>query len=109
MMNPNSQPAQEIRRLTKEQAVRVYEVLFEHCGARPAEDDVASFVHEFTRENPTSEYRFCGALGFGGKFRFPRFSVDCYPEDSNPIRDKMVSDGNAALAALKSEIQALPQ
>lgn len=108
-MNPNLQPAQEIRRLTQEQAVRVYKVLLEQCGARPAEDAVAGFVHEFTRENPTSEYRFCGALGSGGKFRFPRFTVDCYPEDSNPIRDKMVADGNAALAVVKAEIQALPQ
>jgi hypothetical protein len=33
---------------------------------------------------PGREYRFCGSLGFGGKFHCERdiWRVSCYPEDS---------------------------
>lgn len=88
--------------LTIEVATLAYAVLVEFCGASPQEDDVATFVGEFTSENPTSEYRFQGDLGFGGKFRFPALSVDCYPEHSTPTRIAMMHAANAALAELKS-------
>jgi hypothetical protein len=94
------------RNLTAAQATRVYDVLVAHVGAYPAEDDRASFGYEFTKDNPTTEYRFCGALGMGGKFRFPRMSVDCYPEDSTPDRVAKIADCNAALATLRDEFNA---
>ena len=54
------------------------------------------------------EYRFCGALGFGGKFRnngnrnnTPH--VDCYPEHETPERLAMIEAANRRLATLFSE------
>jgi hypothetical protein len=86
-------------RLTKQQATAVFNILVEHAGARADEQDQRSFVLEFTKERPTSEYRFMGGLGFGGKLRFPRLTVDCYPEDETPARREMIEKTNAALAA----------
>jgi len=85
--------------LSKQQAIAVFNILVEHAGARADEDDQTRFVLEFTKERPTSEYRFMGGLGFGGKLRFPRLTVDCYPEDETPARAAMVEKTNAALAA----------
>ena len=99
----------QLNRLNDEQAARVYDALIKHCGAAPREDDIAGFVHEFTRPNPTNEYRFQGGLGFGGKFRFPYFTVDCYPEDENAARNAMVAAGNEALAQLLAEFTAAPR
>lgn len=84
--------------LTENQAIAVFNILVEHAGARADEQDQASFVLEFTKERPTSEYRFIGGLGFGGKFRFPRLTVDCYPEDETAALRGMVEKTNAALA-----------
>lgn len=53
-----------------------------------------------------SEWRFCGHLGFGGKFRFPGFWVDCYPEDISPEREKVIQEANSRLQALRAEISA---
>jgi hypothetical protein len=70
---------------------RVYDVLVGYCGARGDLSSRASFVFAFCKERPPSEYRFMGALGFGGKFRFPGFTVDCYLEDSNPTSNAMIA------------------
>lgn len=93
-------------RLTTEQATEVYAALVAHAGARPNEDDVGGFVYELTRQHPTNEYRFGGALGHGGKFRFPRMSVDCYPEDETPERVSMIAATNEALDALRDTFNA---
>lgn len=92
-----------LTRLTPEQAAQAYAALVTHAGARPNDDDKGGFVYELTRSKPTDEYRFGGALGFGGKFRFPRMTVDCYPEDETPERLAMVAACNEALAQLRSE------
>jgi hypothetical protein len=54
-----------------------------------------------------SEYRFEGALGFGGKFRnngnnddIPH--VDCYSDDLTPKREQIIAETNAALRELFS-------
>lgn len=88
--------------MTEQQAKAVYAVLQETCGAG---DDELSFVYEFTKELPTTEWRFGGSLGFGGKFRYPRMSVDCYPEDESAARLAMISAANAKLAVLKTEFE----
>lgn len=88
-------------RLTTEQATQAYATLVAHAGARPNEDDVAGFVYEFTRQKPTDEFRFQGGLGSGGKFRFPRMSVDCYPEDATAARNNMIAATNEALGRLR--------
>lgn len=97
---PNDARANLIR-LTPEQATQAYAALVAHAGARPNEDDVAGFVYEFTRQKPTDEFRFQGGLGSGGKFRFPRMSVDCYPEDATAARNNMIAAANEALGRLR--------
>lgn len=87
--------------MTESEANAVYDVLVRECGA---DDDPepqhwnsrASFVREFTKDRPTIEYRFHGALGFGGKF-YPDMRVTCYPEDETPKRRAMVERANVAL------------
>ena len=93
-------------RLSPEQATQAYAALVAHAGARPNQDDIEGFVYELTRQHPTNEYRFGGALGFGGKFRFPRMSVDCYPEDETPARLGMIAACNEALAELRDSFNA---
>lgn len=84
-----------------EVANKIYDVLVTHAGASNEESSRISFVHEFSkRERPTSEYRFMGKLGFGGKFRYPAFTVDCYPEDETPARRTVIEHTNQQLAAL---------
>lgn len=90
--------------LTKSQAEQVWQVLVEECGASAHPLDKQSFVHEYTTDSqysPGSEWRFQGSLGFGGKFRYPTFSVDCYPEDATATRRAAIEAANAKLAALK--------
>jgi hypothetical protein len=88
-------------------ADRVFNVLRDVCGAH--ESDRASFVHEFEDKSnygPTSEYRFQGHFGFGGKFRYPRFSVDGYPEDmkARPALEHTQVTANNELAEIKREM-----
>lgn len=90
--------------MTKDEANAVYDILVRECGAAEGNDRSCPgrghFVGEFTRDRHTDEYRFQGALGFGGKF-YPRdMRVSCYREDETPERREMVRWANAALRAL---------
>lgn len=92
--------------LTAQQAKDVWRVLVEECGASRNPDDELSFVMEYTTESaysPSSEWRFGGCLGFGGKFRYPGLRVDCYPEDETPERNAAILAANARLAVLRRE------
>lgn len=92
--------------MTGDEATAVYDILMRECGA--TEFWRADFTYhqsgEFCRE-----YRFQGALGFGGKFRRrhegeqERWYVDCYSEDETPARRAMIDRANAALATLTTE------
>jgi hypothetical protein len=58
-----------------------------------------------SKASPPTEYRFQGALGFGGKFRLrpsglEPHRVDCYPEDMNPTRRSIIEVTNKALSEL---------
>jgi hypothetical protein len=89
-----------------------YTILVEECGAR--EDGREMFRtllrHDIRRGDGGIEYRFQGALGFGGKFRtcyvnppeFDRYRlyVDCYREDETPERLAMIERANQRLADL---------
>jgi hypothetical protein len=79
----------------------VYAVLIEECGARP--DAEIAFVQAFSRDAELPmEFRINGSLGFGGKFRYPALSVDCYPEDMTPARAKMIASANERLSIHRS-------
>lgn len=94
--------------MTVEQANAVYDVLVTHAGA--SEDGRDDFVFHQTLRSP-DEYRFMGALGFGGKFRNERgrWRVSAYPEDAAqwPAIAGMVGVTNAALDGLRASFVAL--
>lgn len=85
-----------------ELASAVYDILIAKCKAAPGEKN--SFIHAHTdRIHVCTEWRFCGLLGFGGKFRndwltyLARLRVDCYPEDACPMTNQIVASTNEAL------------
>lgn len=86
--------------ITAEQADAIYAVLMEECGA-PRGRERERFRRYLTTANDP-EWRFCGSLGFGGKFRVssgkPR--VDYYPEDRTPARNAMVERANERIKEL---------
>lgn len=83
--------------MTEDQAGAVYDILVEHCEASEGPLARESFVIAMTGDSPPDEYRFCGALGFGGKFWRRRWGVSHYPEDWSVQREAM---GLAAKVAL---------
>lgn len=90
--------------LTIEEARKVYDVLVAECGMVSfASNPIirADFIAGVTREGFT-EYRFMGALGFGGKFWSSngRWYVSAYPEDIRVsfMRQEMIERANAQLA-----------
>jgi hypothetical protein len=111
---PGHTGGSEVTTATVEHWERVYDVLVEECGAHPRDTDAGDslwrqFIHYM---NDTAgprwwEFRFMGALGFGGKFhrdeqgiRPPRYSVSCYPEDRTEAIEAMIDRANARLAQL---------
>lgn len=92
--------------LTIEQANAVYDILIKYAGA--SELSREGFVY-LQSNGHLSEYRFIGALGYGGKFYRDAWAdgvrdawrVDCYREDRTPARQQAIDDANAALAVLK--------
>lgn len=91
--------------ITKAQAIAARQILVEECGLRP-DDGRDGFVRTVSSpEQDCREYRFMGALGFGGKFRNNGNRnntpyVDCYPEHETPERLRMIERANARLAEL---------
>jgi len=86
-------------------ANQVYDVLVSICGAN--EHDRESFLYHQTSDTPPTEWRFCGALGFGGKFwrageSYKPWYVNCYREDRTSKREKIIDAANEALARLWS-------
>lgn len=94
----------ETKPLTEDQAKAVYQILVEECGASTTSTGPMSFIFEFTSDRPCTEWRFQGFLGFGGKFRYPRMSVDCYREDETPDRLKAIAAANKRLTAFKAQL-----
>jgi hypothetical protein len=100
------------REITREQVKAVYAILVEECGwtygGPHAEESFIWTVATTDKSDPRkicNEYRFCGALGFGGKFRNNGNNnnvpyVDCYPEHETPERLAMIERANARLAEL---------
>lgn len=86
--------------LTREQANIVYDILVSTCKAQ--ENLREDFVNLQTNW-VEPEYRFQGALGFGGKFwRFAggQMFVCTYPEDRTPERRAMINLANNQLKDL---------
>jgi hypothetical protein len=93
--------------MTPERAAAAYDLLVQHAGADHS--DRYSFIFHVSKPRPTTEYRFGGLLGHGGKFRNPSDSertpyVDCYPEDLDERRRTAIAETNEALVALFSNL-----
>lgn len=76
-----------------ETAQRVYDCLVFHCHAPDSYRE--NFVAMLESGNLT-EFRFQGALGFGGKY-YGDNRVACYPEDMTDLRRIMIDNCNKAL------------
>lgn len=86
--------------MTPHLAKIVLTILVAHAGFR----DDRSFLPFQTRQF-CREYRFQGALGFGGKLWRDSdgvMRVSCYREDETPDRLAMIEATNAALAAVSA-------
>lgn len=98
--------------INAEQAESVLKIFQEECCYTPHGQDGLVFMrrivtHTPAREHVCHEYRLCGGLGFGGKFRNNGNNdnipyVDCYPEDRTKGRDRMIARANARLKKLFS-------
>lgn len=79
----------------------VYNILVEHAGASAREDAKPSFIYSHVHDTyPCREYRFCGDLGFGGKYRAQTNRIDYYGEDKTKERDEIVQVVNAKLSKM---------
>ena len=89
--------------MNEQTASQIYNILIEECGAQ--QDGREAFVQRQTDDHYPFEYRFCGALGFGGKFRrsSSRWYVTCYSEDKTPERAAMIETANQRLEKLRQE------
>jgi len=91
-------------KLPRDLADRIFTILVDTCGANPRGRDL--FVDAHVRGVDCEEYRFQGAIGFGGKFRTDHHGhpqhlyVTCYPEEETPKTLKMIELANAALLEL---------
>lgn len=92
---------------------KVWAILVERAGASAHPDDRDSFINAFLDlKYPPTEWRFCGKLGFGGKFwrnermSAPPFYVNCYSEDRTPERDQIIEDVNVLLKDLYEQTRA---
>ena len=80
---------------------KVYNVLIQFGGCN--ERGRFNFVYAHARDpHPCDEYRFCGNLGFGGKYRRRTNKVDCYREDETPERLQAIDRINSELAKLSA-------
>ena len=82
---------------------QIYDVLVEECGAQ--QDGREAFVQHQIDDHYLLEYRFCGALGFGGKLwrSSIRWYVSCYKEDKTPERAAMIEAANQRLETLRND------
>ncbi len=80
----------------------VYDILIKIGGAN--ESMRGSFIQNHSdKEYPCTEWRFCGHLGFGGKYRSKTNTVTCYSEDETPKRLAIIREINTALSTLPNE------
>ena len=87
-----------MNKLTHKQANAVYDILVQECGA--SETERSNFLIAQSQDE-ISEWRFCGKLGFGGKFwRNPDMYVNCYGEDMNSERMEIIFKANERLKVL---------
>ena len=90
---------------------KVYDVLVEECGANEGGYGRREFVLQQLDEHFPREWRFCGNLGFGGKFYRDdgMLCVKCYREDETPERKKSIDVANKRMAVLGEEMKGIQE
>jgi len=91
---------------------KVYHILVATAGAR--KEDWLNFVtsHVFTKKETKDkhnygicrEWRFCGSIGFGGKYWSGRNAIDCYREEENARVNALITETNEKLKALTTSM-----
>ena len=101
----------ELKSNTESFFEQAWNILVTLGGAMPDEKERFVRLHEHPNKCGISEYRFCGILGFGGKFwvncgpgSCPVY-VTCYPEDANQKRKRIIVNINSALNELYEKMQ----
>lgn len=90
----------DVKLLSEEKANKVYDLLVSIGGA--TENDRDDFVyHHCTSEYGCCEWRFCGKLGFGGKYRSTWNGVTYYSEDETPEIKEVSKTLNEALKLIE--------
>ena len=82
-------------------ADKIFDILIREAGAY--ESERVNFT--FAQRDGCTEYRFCGYLGFGGKFwnYLDKWYVTCYKEDETPERLEIINRTNEALQKLERD------
>jgi len=90
--------------MTEEIANLIYDILVQDCAAAESMRD-SWLYHQTNKEELTTEWRFSGLLGFGGKFwrNMGKWYVDGYQEDYTPERKKLIAATNKKLVAIREE------
>jgi len=82
----------------KDKANKVYDIFVTHVGAPTEWFYRDNFVYHWG----TPEYRISGLLGYGGKFWYKEFKVNCYSEDLTPGRQIIIDEVNRLLEEEKN-------
>jgi hypothetical protein len=83
-------------------AARAAQVCIEECGGTPGHFE--GMAYHLDLERDFFEWRFQGALGFGGKLKWQKgrgFYVTCYQEDENDERRAMMDAANERLEQIE--------
>jgi hypothetical protein len=83
-------------------AAKVVQVCIEECGGKPSQFEGMAYFLGIDRA--LFEWRFQGALGFGGKLKWQKgrgFYVTCYREDENDERRTMMDAANERLEQIE--------
>lgn len=93
--------------ISQEIASEIYDILVLVCEARESHRE--DFCVAQTEE-VISEWRFMGALGFGGKFYRQtgdkKWYVDCYREERTAAKLVMIEAANERLEILRTAVMA---
>lgn len=82
-------------RMSLEDANQVYKILVKFAGLQDTDENRYRFLYAV--RNGTSDYRFQGSLGIGGKYLIEYNVVSCYGEDLNDERFQIIRRTNQAL------------
>jgi hypothetical protein len=94
------------RAWTEDEAHAVYDILVEECHARECWRD--NFVYSQMRSDFPREYRFQGAMGFGGKLwrNDDRIYVSYYSEDRDSEKEQAKKAADERLANFVADAEA---